>query len=196
MADFNRKAPSRDAGAPSGAGGCVISAIDVSDGERMQTLMLALGLDDFPAMAVPAVSGSSEAEGADEVLNSLPEEDLPIIQDLLAQLRQADQDEVADEDSEVQEEAGFVEEDLFGAGFVEGGEEEEVLLEDDKHPKEDEGVAAVAHETDGLDAEAEFYRSIGLQLMPGWKFGTLDGQYVGKVRCLGALVQGRLHCSR
>jgi len=74
MADFGRKAPQKSsgAGAPSGAGGCVISALDVAedDGEdeHSKELMRALGLDDVLATAVPAASGSHEAEDADAAL--------------------------------------------------------------------------------------------------------------------------------
>ena len=128
MADFGRKAPQKSSaeGAPGGAGGCVISALNVVEGDEPQELLRALGLDDALATAVPAASGSHEAEDADaalvEVLLSLPEDDAVIFADLMAELRQADDDEAADEDAAIEEDEDAAE-GLFGAGAAEVDEE-------------------------------------------------------------------------
>ena len=118
----------------------------------------------------------------------MPEEDVPMFADLMAELWQAEEDEAADEDDAIEEDDPVVE-DLFGAAFLDedGSAKGEAKDEDggyDTHPKEDEGVAEDPA-ADGLDAEEEFYRSIGLQLVPGWKFNSLDGRYVGKLRFIG-----------
>lgn len=67
-----------------------------------------------------------------EALLSLLEDDMPIFADSLAELRQAGEDEVADENDASEREVAA--EELFGAGF-----HEHDIEEGDAHPKEDDG---------------------------------------------------------